>query len=84
MYASLYKNVLRFVLKESNEGASRISHGTKFHRVSDNANINHHSCSNLCNTYKPPSGYEYDIPQTKALLGGSEYFTPTEIEVFRR
>jgi hypothetical protein len=33
MYASLYKNVLRFVLKESNEGESRISHGTKFHRV---------------------------------------------------
>jgi hypothetical protein len=33
MYASLYKNILRFVLKESNEGESRISHGTKFHRV---------------------------------------------------
>ena len=33
MYVSLYKNVLRFVLKESNEGESRISHGTKFHRV---------------------------------------------------
>jgi hypothetical protein len=33
MYASLYKYVLRFVLKESNEGESRISHGTKFHRV---------------------------------------------------
>ena len=33
MYASLYKNVLRFVLKESNEGESRISHGTKFHRI---------------------------------------------------
>jgi hypothetical protein len=33
MYASLYKNVLRFVLKESNEGESQISHGTKFHRV---------------------------------------------------
>ena len=33
MYASLYKNVLRFVLKESNEGESLISHGTKFHSV---------------------------------------------------
>ncbi len=33
MYASLYKNVLRFVLKESNEGKSRISHSSKFHRV---------------------------------------------------
>ncbi len=29
MYASLYKNVLRFVLKESKEGESRISYGTK-------------------------------------------------------
>ena len=33
MYASLYKNVLRFVLKESNEGECRISHGTKFYSV---------------------------------------------------
>ena len=33
MYVSLHKNVLRFVLKESNEGESLISHGTKFHRV---------------------------------------------------
>ena len=33
MYASLYKNVLRFVLKESKEAESRISYGTKFQRV---------------------------------------------------
>ena len=32
MYASLYKNVLRFVVTESNQGESRISHGTKFQR----------------------------------------------------
>ena len=33
MYASLYKNVLRFILKESKEGENRISYGSKFHRV---------------------------------------------------
>ncbi len=45
--------------------------------------MNQDSYSNLGKTYQPPPGYEYDTPETKALLGGSEYFTPSEIEVFQ-
>ena len=52
-------------------------------RISDEASTNQHSFSNLGHTYQPPPGYQYGTPQTKALLAGSENFTPTEIEVFR-
>ena len=51
--------------------------------ISDAANRNQHSSSNLGGTYQPPPGYEPGTPQTKALLAGSERFTPSEIEVFR-
>ena len=50
--------------------------------ISDNANSNHDSYSNLGNTYQPPPGYQPCTPQTKALLAGSEKFQPSEIEVF--
>ena len=33
-------------------------------------------------TYRPPSGYSYGSSNTKALLAGSNYFTPSEVEVF--
>jgi hypothetical protein len=52
--------------------------------ISDNANSNHSSYTNLGDTYQPPEGYQYFTPQTKALLAGIYKFTPTEIEVFRR
>ena len=51
--------------------------------ISNAANTNQLSYSHLGDTYQPPPGYEYDTPQTKALLAGSEGFTPSEIEVFR-
>ena len=51
--------------------------------ISDAANTNQHSHSNLGQKYQPPPGYEPGTPQTKALLAGSELFTPSEIEVFR-
>lgn len=39
-----------------------------------------HMYSNLGYSYKPPEGYQYDTPRTKALLAGCEKFRPTEIE----
>jgi hypothetical protein len=50
--------------------------------ISDKANTNRRSFSDLGDIYQPPPGYQYGTPQTKALLAGSENFTPTEIEVF--
>ena len=51
--------------------------------ISNNANKNHDSCSNLGVTYQPPPGYQTGTPRAKALLAGSEKFQPSEIEVFR-
>ena len=39
------------------------------------------SSSNLGYTYKAPAGYVYKANSTNSLLGGSEYFTPSEVEV---
>ena len=52
--------------------------------ISSDANKNQASYSNLGHTYQPPPGFQQGTAQTKALLAGSEYFRPTEIEVFRR
>ncbi len=51
--------------------------------ISSDANTKKDSSSNLGYAYQPPPGYEYGTPQTKALLAGSDQFTPSEIEVFR-
>ena len=51
--------------------------------ISDNANRNKDSFSNLGHTYQSPPGYDPGTAQAKALLAGSERFTPSEIEVFR-
>ena len=50
--------------------------------ISDNANTNQSSYSNLGVTYQPLPGYLVGTSQIKALLAGSGNFTPTEIEVF--
>ncbi|XP_028403848.1 uncharacterized protein LOC114526446 [Dendronephthya gigantea] len=50
--------------------------------ISSNANKNRNSYSNFGHTYRPPSGYGYGNSNTKALLAGSYYFTPTEVEVY--
>ncbi len=50
--------------------------------ISANANTNQSSSSNLGTTYQLPLGYQPGTPQTRALLAGSDKFTPSEIEVF--
>ena len=50
--------------------------------ISDNANTNQNSYSNLGHTYQPPPGYQNGTQQTQSLFAGSYKFTPTELEVF--
>ncbi|XP_046839735.1 uncharacterized protein LOC124433918 isoform X2 [Xenia sp. Carnegie-2017] len=50
--------------------------------IANNANKNRNSYTNLGNTYRPPSGYRYRSSNTRALLAGSRYFTPDEVEVY--
>lgn len=52
--------------------------------ISPNPNTNQYSYSNLGITYQAPPGYEPGTSKIRALLAGSEVFTPSEIEVFRR
>ena len=40
------------------------------------------SWANIGYTYQAPPGYPQDESNTKSLLAGSEYFTPSEVEVF--
>ena len=49
--------------------------------IHNNAGSNTQSYANLGDTYKLPSGYTYRGTNTQALLAGSRYFTPSEVEV---
>ena len=50
--------------------------------IVNNADKKTASYSNFGYTYRPPSGYGYANSNTRALLAGSYYFTPTEVEVY--
>ena len=50
--------------------------------IRNNADKNRNSRANVGYTYRAPSGYSYSNGKTQALLAGSYYFTPTEVEVF--
>ena len=50
--------------------------------ISDNANSNINSYTNLGRTYQPPPGYTYRAANTRALLAGTYHFSPSEVEVF--
>ena len=50
--------------------------------IADNAGSNTNSITNFGYTYQPPSGYTSGQNNTKSLLAGSYYFTPSEIEEF--
>ena len=51
-------------------------------RISNNANSNTGSYINFGFTYQPPPGYAVGTTKTKALFAGTNYFTPSEVEVF--
>ena len=50
--------------------------------ISNDSHTNQQWFANFGHTYQPPAEYGYNTQQTKSLLAGSHYFTPTEIEVF--
>ena len=50
--------------------------------ISNNANSNTDSNTNLGSTYQPPPGYTPGAANTQALLAGTYRFTPSEVEVF--
>ena len=64
----------------------RSGYGPNFGRgdlhISDNANSNTNSFTNLGFTYRPPPRYTHKAANTKALLAGTYTFTPSEVEVF--
>ena len=50
--------------------------------MSNIANLNTGSHTDFCRTYQAPPGYTYGANNTNALLAGTHYFTPSEVEVF--
>ena len=50
--------------------------------ISNNANLNTASYTNFSRIYQAPPGYTYSAPNTRALLAGTYYFIPSEVEVF--
>ena len=64
----------------------RSGHGPSFGggrdlEISYNANSNN-SYTNFGSTYQLPPGYTFNAANTNALLAGTYYFTPSEVEVF--
>ena len=51
-------------------------------RIRDNAGSYTYSYTDLGYSYQPPPGYTHGQPNTRSLLAGSQYFTPSEVEVF--
>ena len=51
-------------------------------RIKNNAGSTTDSSTDLGFTYQAPPGYTHGKPNTKSLLAGSYYFTPSEVEVF--
>ena len=49
--------------------------------IVDNAGSNTNSHTNFGHIYNLPPGYTYGQTNTRSLLGGSYYFTPSEVEV---
>jgi hypothetical protein len=50
--------------------------------ISNNANANTGSYSNLGYTYRQPSGYSSSSTKARNLLAGAYPFTPNEVETF--
>ena len=50
--------------------------------ITNDARSTTYSYTDLGYIYPPPPGYTRGEPNTKSLLAGSQYFTPSEVEVF--
>ena len=49
--------------------------------IVNNSASNNYSFAHIGRTYNLPPGYTNDQTNTRSLLGGSRYFTPSEVEV---
>jgi hypothetical protein len=49
--------------------------------IANNAGSNSFSLANIDDSYQAPPGYTVGKPNTRSLLAGSYYFTPSEVEV---
>ena len=66
----------------TNAGYGPTFGGGKDIRISNNANANTDSFTNLGRTYRLPSGYSYSSTKARNLLTGTYKFTPNEVETF--
>ena len=78
--AAVYQNSQNALYHRSDYGPT-FGSGHDLH-ISNNANLNTGSYTNFGNIYQPPPGYTYGTANTRALLAGTYYFTPSEVEVF--
>ena len=74
------QNSIHAIYRGSNYGPS-FGYATADMEIADNAGSNNKSYAKLGNIYQPPAGYAYNAKSTNSLLGGSEKFTPSEVEV---
>lgn len=49
--------------------------------IANNAGLNTDSPTNFGSAYNLPPGYTFEQNNTRSMLGGSYYFTPSEVEV---
>ena len=78
--AAVYQNSEHALRPRSDYGPT-FGGGHDLH-ISNNANLYTGSYTNFGYTYQPPPGYTYRATNTQALLAGTLYFTPSEVEVF--
>ena len=78
--AAVYRNSHRALYCHSNYGPTFGDNHDIY--IPNNANSTTASWAKLGRTYQPPPGYTLDAANTKALLAGTYYFTPSEVEVF--
>ena len=78
--AAVYRNS-QFAFYHRSDYGSAFAGGPDLY-ISNNANSNTDSHTDFGSTYQPPPGYTYGGANTQALLAGTYYFTPSEVEVF--
>ena len=78
--SGIYKNSHKAIYRHTNLGPT-FGWGHDFF-IASNARSSSRSRANFGGTYHPPSGYSYRNSRTQALLAGSLYFSPDEVEVY--
>ena len=74
------ENDPRAIIRHSSYGPT-FSDGHPDLLIANNAASNTHSNTDFGYRYNLPPGYTYGQTNTRSLLGGSLYFTPSEVEV---